>query len=149
MNEDLLAVVVELRRRGEPFALATVVRCERPISAKPGAKAIICQDGSVSGWIGGACAEPLVIQEALQALRDGEPRLLSLVGEGGATPGRTEGLVPYAMRCHSGGTLEIYVGPFLPKPLLMLVSHGPGVETMAAPGLATAFTVTVVAPERV
>jgi xanthine dehydrogenase accessory factor len=149
MSEDLLATVVELRRLGEAFALATVVRCERPTSAKPGAKAIIRQDGTVTGWVGGACAEPLVIQEAQRALRDGEPRLLSLVGEGGATPGRTEGLVPYTMTCHSGGTLEIYVEPFLPKPQLVLVGHGPVVETLAVLGRATDFAVTVVAPEAV
>ncbi len=149
MSEDVLATVVELRRRGEPFALATVVRCERPTSAKPGAKAIIRQDGSVTGWIGGACAEPLVIQEAQRALRDGEPRLLSLVGEGGPTASRIEGLVPYAMTCHSGGTLEIYVEPFLAKSQLVLVGHGPVVETLAVLGRATDFAVTVVPPEAV
>ena len=149
MSEDLLALAVELRERGEPFALATVVRCERPTSARPGAKALIRGDGSVAGWVGGACAEPVVIREAQQALRDGQPRLVSLVGEGGAAPGRTEGLVPYTMTCHSGGTLEIYVEPFLPKPLLVLVGHGPVVETLAALGRATDFAVTVVASESV
>jgi xanthine dehydrogenase accessory factor len=149
MSDDLLALAVELRGRGEPFALATVVRCERPSSAKPGARALIRPDGTITGWVGGACAEPVVIREAQQALRDGQPRLVSLVGEGGAAPGRTEGLVPYAMTCHSGGTLEIYVEPFLPKPLLVLVGHGPVIETLATLGRATDFTVTVVASEAV
>jgi xanthine dehydrogenase accessory factor len=147
MSEDLLGLAVELRRRGEPFALATVVRCERPTSAKPGARALIRADGSLAGWVGGACAEPVVIREALEALRDGQPRLVSLVGEGGAAPGRTEGLVPYTMTCHSGGTLEIYVEPFLPKPVLVLVGHGPVIETLAALGRATDFAVTVIASE--
>jgi xanthine dehydrogenase accessory factor len=145
MSKDLLAAAVELLGRGEPFALATVVRCERPTSAKPGARALIRQDGSVAGWVGGACAEPVVIREAQEALRDGQPRLVSLVGEGGAAPGRTEGVVPYTMTCHSGGTLEIYVEPFLPNPLLVLVGHGPVVETLAALARATDFAVTVVA----
>jgi xanthine dehydrogenase accessory factor len=141
MGEDLLALAVELGRRGEPFALATVVRCERPTSAKPGAKALIRADGSVLGWVGGACAEPVVIREALGALRDGEPRLVALVGEGGPLAGRAEGLVPYAMTCHSGGTLEIYVEPFVPKPRLMLIGHGPVVEALATLGRATDFDV--------
>src|SRR5436309_6760034 len=72
-----------------------------------------------------------------------------MYGEGPRTLGRTEGLLEYGMTCHSGGTLEIYVEPFLPKPLLMLVGHGPVVETLAALGRATDFTVTVVAPEGV
>ena len=147
MSEDLLALAVELRARAEPFALATVVRCERPTSAKPGAKALIFQDGTVKGWVGGACAEPVVAEEARQAMADGQPRLVALVGEGGALPGRTEGLVPYPMTCHSGGTLEIYVEPFLPKPLLVLVGHGPVVDTLAALGRSTDFVVTVLAPE--
>lgn len=143
MAEDVLALAVELRGRGEPFAVATVVRCERPTSAKPGAKALIRGDGTISGWVGGACAEPVVVREALQALRDGQPRLIGLRGDDGADLGRTEGIVPYAMTCHSGGTLEIYVEPFLPKPLLVLVGHGPVVETLAALGRATDFAVTV------
>src|SRR6266478_6387817 len=147
MGEDLLALAADLGRRGEPFALATVVRCERPTSAKPGAKALIRRDGSLAGWVGGACAEPVVVREAVNALRDGRPRLIALVGEGGGTPGRTEGVAVYTMTCHSGGTLEIYVEPFLPKPLLVLVGHGPVVETLAALGRATDFAVTVLAPE--
>ena len=40
MAEDPLALAADLQRRGEPFALAIVVRCEPPTSAKPGAKGI-------------------------------------------------------------------------------------------------------------
>jgi xanthine dehydrogenase accessory factor len=138
---DVLDLAVELRRAGEAFALATVVRCERPTSAKPGAKALVRADGAVTGWVGGACAEPVVVREALRALEDGQPRLVALVGEGGAEARHGEGLVPYPMTCHSGGTLEIYVEPFVPKPLLVLVGHGPVLETLAALGRATDFDV--------
>jgi len=131
MPEDLLTLAAELRGRGEAFALATVVRCERPTSAKPGAKALIRPDGRVTGWVGGACAEPVVAREALAALGDGQPRLVVLVGDGGRDPTRTEGIVHFPMTCHSGGTLEIYVEPFLPKALLVLVGHGPVIETLA------------------
>jgi xanthine dehydrogenase accessory factor len=144
VSQDLLALAAELQGRGEPFALATVVRCERPTSAKPGAKALIREDGSVTGWVGGACAEPVVVREALAALRDGQPRLIGLVGEGGRGPGRTEGVLEYAMTCHSGGTLEVYVEPYLPKPLLVLVGHGPVVETLAALGHAIDYSVAIV-----
>jgi len=143
MPEDLLSLAADLRRRGEPFALATVVRCERPTSAKPGAKALIRPDGRASGWVGGACAEPVVAREALAALRDGRPRLVVLVGDGGRDPARTEGIVHYPMTCHSGGTLEIYVEPFLPKPLLVLVGHGPVIETLATLAESAGYAVTV------
>jgi xanthine dehydrogenase accessory factor len=131
------------RERGEPFALATVVRCERPTSAKPGAKALIRPDGRVAGWVGGACAEPVVAREALAALRDGQPRLVVLVGDGGRDPARTEGIVHFPMTCHSGGTLEIYVEPFLPKALLVLVGHGPVIETLATLGETAGHAVSV------
>jgi xanthine dehydrogenase accessory factor len=139
----LLTLAADLRRRGEAFALATVVRCERPTSAKPGAKALIRPDGRVVGWVGGACAEPVVAREALAALRDGRPRLVVLVGEGGRDPARAEGIVPYPMTCHSGGTLEIYVEPFLPKALLVLVGHGPVIDTLAGLGERTGYEVAV------
>jgi len=143
MSDDLLAVAADLQRRGEPFALATVVRCERPTSAKPGAKALIRDDGTVSGWVGGACAEPTVVREAMNALRDGRPRLLGLVGEGGRGPSRTEGIVDYPMTCHSGGTLEIYVEPYLPKPLLVLVGHGPVIDALSTLGRGADYAVVV------
>jgi xanthine dehydrogenase accessory factor len=145
--DELLALAAELQGRGEAFALATVVRCEAPTSAKPGAKVLVREDGRVHGWVGGACAEPVVVREALLALRDGRPRLLGLYGEGGRTPGRTEGLLEYGMTCHSGGTLEIYVEPYLPKPQLVLVGHGPVVETLATLGRAADFTVVSLADD--
>jgi len=144
MSDDLLALAADLQRRGEPFALATVVRCERPTSAKPGAKALIRDDGTVSGWVGGACAEPTVVREAMNALRDGRPRLLGLVGEGGRGPSRTEGIVEYPMTCHSGGTLEIYVEPYLPKPLLVLVGHGPVIDALSTLGRGADYAVVVI-----
>jgi xanthine dehydrogenase accessory factor len=144
MTDDLLVLAADLRRRGERFALATVVRCERPTSAKPGAKALIRPDGSVTGWVGGACAEPVVAREALAALGDGQPRLVVLVGEGGRDPARTEGIVHLPMTCHSGGTLEIYVEPFLPKAQLVLVGHGPVIETLASLASTAGYQVAVV-----
>jgi xanthine dehydrogenase accessory factor len=147
--EDLLALAADLRRRGEPFALATVVRCERPTSAKPGAKALIRPDGRMTGWVGGACAEPVVAREAQSALRDGQPRLVVLVGDGGPDPARTEGIVHFPMTCHSGGTLEIYVEPFLPKALLVLVGHGPVIETLATLGETAGYAISVLPGETV
>src|SRR5688572_30288371 len=80
---DWLAEAQELTQAGQPFALATVVRRVAPASAQPGAKALILPDGSMRGWVGGSCAQPVVTSEARQALRDGTPRLLRL----GTMPG--------------------------------------------------------------
>jgi xanthine dehydrogenase accessory factor len=145
---ELLALAAELQRRGESFALATVVRCEAPTSAKPGAKVLVREDGRVTGWVGGACAEPVVVREALHAMADGRPRLIGLLGEGARGPGRTAGMVEYPMTCHSGGTLEIYVEPYLAKPLLVLIGHGPVLEALATFGRATEYAVQTVDAEQ-
>ena len=63
MFDDLLEQVTALKGQGKPFVLATVVACKPPTSAKPGAKAIVQSDGSFYGWVGGSCAQPLVVQE--------------------------------------------------------------------------------------
>jgi xanthine dehydrogenase accessory factor len=143
---DWLAEAAALRARGEPFALATVVRSERPTSAKPGAKALVRPDGSVSGWVGGSCAEPVTVKEALDALADGQPRLLVLAGEAARARGPAEGVREYAMTCHSGGTLEIYVEPILPRPELVLVGGGPVVEALARLAAVMGFATTAVEP---
>jgi xanthine dehydrogenase accessory factor len=138
---DWFARAAELQRRGRSFALATVVRCEAPTSAKPGAKALILEDGTVTGWVGGACAEPVIVREALAALRDGRPRLVGLLGEARRGPGRTEGMLEYPMTCHSGGTLEIYVEPYLPKRQLVLVGHDPVLDALATLGSAADYAI--------
>src|SRR5690349_10634859 len=147
MADDVLALAHALTESGEPFALATIVRCDRPTSAKPGAKALIRTDGTVSGWIGGSCAEPVVVKEALRALADGQPRFIALVGEGGSGPGQREGMLAYPMTCHSGGTVEVFIEPVLPKPQVVVIGKGPVGETLAKLSQVMDFTVTQVPSE--
>jgi xanthine dehydrogenase accessory factor len=105
---EIVAQGQALRQARRPFALATVVRCERPASARPGDQALITEDGHVQGWIGGSCTEPVIVREALRALRTGHGCLVRL-GPPHAQPGVTpEGVTVYPMTCHSGGTLEFF-----------------------------------------
>ena len=67
----VLEKAVELSRAGEAFVLATVVWRQGPSSGKEGSRAIVRADGSTFGWIGGACAEPVLFREARTALTDG------------------------------------------------------------------------------
>ena len=78
MFDRFLAKAAELLAKDEPFVTAQVVRFEAPVSGKPGDKAIIFEDGRMWGWIGGGCAQPVVIKEALKALADGQPRLIRI-----------------------------------------------------------------------
>ena len=115
MAEDLLALAAELGRRGKRSRWPRWCGASGRPRPSPAPRPSCGPDGSITGWVGGACAEPVVVREALKALRDGQPRFVGLVGEGRATPGRTEGISEYPMTCHSGGTLEIYVEPYLPE----------------------------------
>jgi len=137
--DDLLGRAYELRVRGEPFALATVIRADRPVSARPGMKALILADGTLVGWVGGSCTHPLVVREALESLRSGAPRLICLAPEG-HDDGR-EGVIRHLMTCHSGGTLEIYIEPVLPKPQLLLIGDAPLVSALSELGRLQGFDV--------
>lgn len=140
--EDLLKQAHELQARGEPFALATVVRVERPASARPGMKAIIRADGTLEGWVGGSCAHPIVVREALSLLREGTPQLIRLSPQHDDRV-EQEGVRQHTMTCHGGGSLEIYIEPMLPKPQLLLVGEAPFVEALARLGHLQGFTVCV------
>ena len=116
MFDDLLEQVTVLKGRGKPFVLATVVACKPPTSAKAGAKAIVQPDGSFHGWVGGSCAQPLVTQESLKALQDGQSRLVLLAPNPEDVDAGLEGTVLIPMACQSEGTLAIYLEPTLPSP---------------------------------
>ena len=130
---DVFDESLELRARDEPFVLATVVAYKSPQSAKPGSRAIIKSDGSISGWVGGGCVQPIVLREAQQALKSGEPKLLSISPDA-AHADDWKGVESYRMSCEGGGSLEIYLEPVLPKPELLIVGESPVAETVAQLG---------------
>ncbi len=140
---DLLDQMRALREQGQPFVLATVVRVERPTSAKPGAKAIITRDGALSGWIGGSCTEPHVIREAEEVLREGSPRLLRLCPPEKMRHAPEEGVSEVKITCMSGGTLEIYLEPYVPQPHLLVIGHQAVAESLANLGRAMDYRVSV------
>ncbi len=140
MFNDLLKRASDLKGQGEPFVLATVVACRPPTSAKPGAKAIVQADGCFTGWVGGSCAQPLVTQEALKALNDGNPRLIVLAPD----PQEVfplEGVVTLTMTCQSEGTLAVYLEPFLPKPQLLVIGQSPMARSLVTLGKNMDFSV--------
>jgi xanthine dehydrogenase accessory factor len=137
---DFFAKGQELRERGEPFATATVVRAEKPTSGKPGDKAIITAGGELWGWIGGSCAEPTVIAEALKALAENRSRLIRL--SAAAAPGsERDGLTDLPMTCYSGGTMEIYVEPHQPPTRLLIVGGQHVARALARLGRAMGYEI--------
>ncbi|MGH3872631.1 MAG: XdhC family protein [Pseudonocardiaceae bacterium] len=128
---EVLEHARELSTRGEAFALATVVWRRGPSSGKEGCRAVITPSGQIFGWIGGACAEPVVVREARRILAEGVPRLVFL-----GTPDELEsvavrdGISYVPMSCQSEGALEIYIEPVEPKPHLVVVGRSPMAQAL-------------------
>lgn len=129
-SEEVLIAAGRLAGEGKPYVLATVVRVERPASTRRGDRALITPEGALTGWVGGACSEPIVIREALRALADGEPRLVR-IGPGGAAAEAPPDVVVAESTCASEGTVEVLVEPQLPRPLLAVVGESPAARTLA------------------
>ena len=128
---EILKEAGELERRGQAFALATVVWRQGPSSSQQGARAIITADGELHGWIGGACAEPTVIREAQRVIADGAPRLLLLGSPGQFGAAVPEGMTVVPISCQSEGALEVYIEPVVPAPHLVIVGRSPMAHTLA------------------
>jgi xanthine dehydrogenase accessory factor len=143
---SIFARAAELEAAGRPFAVATVVAVRRPTSARPGASGLVHPDGSIEGWVGGSCAQPVVVREAQRSLVDGQPRLLRLSKDAPAEGRRGDGVVELVMTCHSGGTLEIYVEPHLPAQVLWVAGTTPIAGALVALGSAAGWRVSVFDP---
>jgi xanthine dehydrogenase accessory factor len=145
---DVLERARELSQRGEAFALATVVWRRGPSSGKEGCRAVITASGQVYGFIGGACAEPVVVREARHILAEGAPRLVFL-----GTPDELEsvavreGISYVPMSCQSEGALEIYIEPVLPKTHLVVIGRSPMVEALVEMGQALGWRAVLVDPD--
>jgi xanthine dehydrogenase accessory factor len=122
--DDLRARAVQLRADRRGFVTATVVRAEKPTSAQAGDSALVLDDGTVLGFIGGECARASVQAQALLALDQGRPVLLRITPSAAseAPPTVESGAVTVHNPCLSGGTLEIFLEPTVPP--AMVVVHG-------------------------
>jgi len=141
----MLEAAYQLTRAGKPFVLATVVWCERPTSAKPGAQAIIQEDGQLRGWVGGNCTQPVVVREARRLLREGgESLLLKLGASERVAQTANAGVRYFPMTCASGGALDVYMEPHLPKPQLLLIGDSPIIAALQQLAPVLDFAVTQV-----
>jgi xanthine dehydrogenase accessory factor len=130
VRPDVLRRAADLSARGEPFVLATVVWRRAPSSGREGATALITADRKVHGWLGGACAEPTVVREAVRALERGEPTLLFLGPPEELEGHARAGVVTVPIACQSEGALEVYVEPVLPQPQLVAIGRSPAAKAL-------------------
>jgi len=145
VTKSIVDEASRLRAEEQPFVIATVVAYKSPQSARLGSKAIILPDGTIDGWIGGGCVQPLVIREAQNVLKSGRPKLVTISPD----PAHDDwkGVQSYQMTCQGGGSLEIYLEPVLPKPELLIVGNSPIAQILCGMGKLLDFKVVVADPE--
>ena len=134
MSNEYFEKLAEFNAAEVPFAVATVIKITGSVSAKPGAKSIIDSNGqTVFGWVGGGCAEEAVREASLESMRDGQTRIVP--------PDLDDEILGVGMPC--GGTMEVYVEPYMPHPELMIVGHGRIAEVLAQLAHTVHFSITV------
>ena len=121
MRNEFVDKLIALRNNSEPFATAMIVRRKTPSSGKPGDQAIITADGKIHGWIGGGCTRGIVLKEALLAMKDRKARFITISPEKQTSTFTNTKI--YSMTCQSGGEVEVYIEPVLPKPQIVIFGN--------------------------
>lgn len=145
--DTVFSTAQRLQQAGTPYALVSVIRALAPASARPGDKAVVTADGQLHGWVGGGCAQPAVLRTVRQVLADGRARLIRIAP---AQEGHEKDLgdvLEFGMACHSGGTLELFVDPVLPRAQLVVIGASPVAASLAQLAPRVGFAVTLVAHE--
>jgi xanthine dehydrogenase accessory factor len=128
---DLFEQMAALRREGQSFALATVVARRAPVSAHLGDRAIVYADGRMEGFVGGACSREIIRQQALDAMKTGCSRLVSIQPDANDSGTPTGEHVVVPMTCVSEGAIDVYVEPFVQARRLVVVGATPVAESLA------------------
>ena len=145
--EDVIDCMARMKGDQQPFAVATVVHVHGGASAREGSKAVIRGDGSVVGWIGGGCTLGAVKKASARALVDGRARFIRVRPRDGAIAevgalNRTEDFDSF---CPTGGTVEVFIEPVLPRASLIVVGGSLVAQALSDLGKRLGFAVTVAA----
>jgi xanthine dehydrogenase accessory factor len=138
VNPQVEERATALRRDRVPFVHARVVRAERPTSAKPGDEAVVLPDGTIEGFVGGACVESTVRAQSLSLLDSSESLLLRISpvddeAEPGDQPSPpAPGTLAVVNPCLSGGTVEIFLEPIVPAPAIAVHGESPIAAALVA-----------------
>ncbi len=113
-DATIFQALASLEQNGEGGALCMIVSSRGSTPRHIGSKMLVYPDGQFIGTVGGGEVEARVIQEALESLQEGQPRLLKydMVDPAQGDPGVC------------GGQLEVYVEPILPQATLVIIGGG-------------------------
>ena len=122
-------ILTALAERREPFAVASVVSTEGSTLGKPGFKIVISQEGKIlHGTLGGGCPDGPIVEVARQTLETGTPRIVRvhLVDTTSSVRGTllADSADEIWVETNCGGTMQIYVEPYLPPHRIVIVAQG-------------------------
>ncbi len=132
---DLFEEIVRLRRAGKRAALATIVHTNGSIPSYESSRMLVRDDGTIAGTVGGGCVEAEVWAAAKEVIRTEAPR--KMVFNLNHEASYDNGLI-------CGGTLEIFVEPILPQPMLYIFGGGHVSTALARAAHAAGFAIGVV-----
>src|SRR6202041_1827687 len=132
---DLFEEIVKMRRAGQRGALATIVHTNGSIPSYESSRMLVREDGSLAGTIGGRCVEAEVWAAAKEVMQKESPRKMVFNLNNEAS--YDNGLI-------CGGTVEIFVEPILPQPVLYLFGGGHVSMAMGKTAFSAGFGVVVV-----
>lgn len=128
-QSEFTKMLDSLASRAVPFAVATVVKTEGSSLGKPGFKVIVSSSGeALYGSLGGVCPESAIASVAKKTLLTGTPKVVKVFLEsvensvGAVLKSQDEDEIHVETNC--GGSMEIYVEPFLPQQRLVLIGQG-------------------------
>jgi xanthine dehydrogenase accessory factor len=114
MTTNIYQALAELEKNNGSAALCTVVKSEGSTPRHVGSKMLVYPDGKFIGTVGGGDLEHRVLDEAWMAISDGAPRTLKYTL---SDPSRGDPGV-------CGGTVEVFVEPILPAPMIVVIGGG-------------------------
>src|SRR5438093_239602 len=132
---DLFEEIVKMRRAGRRAALATIVHTNGSIPSYESSRMLVREDGSIAGTIGGGCVEAEVWAAAKEVMQKESPRKMVFNLNNEAS--YDNGLI-------CGGTLEVFVEPILPQPVVYLFGGGHVSMAVAKAAHAAGFGIVVV-----
>lgn len=138
MFEQYIIKSQQLIAEGRPFVVALVVNYVGPISGKPGDRAIVTEEGKLWGWVAGGCSQAIIIEEALNVLNSGSPKLIQITPDPDQSNSK---ITKHKMTCHSGGTLDVYLEPVIPKPCIVILGKSAIAEKLEKLGKAMEYQV--------
>ncbi len=133
--EDIYEEIVRIRHSGGTGALATIISRKGAAPRKDTAKMLVREDGTTVGSIGGGCVDGEVWQEAMNAIKEGTPRIANFK--------LTEKeMAESGLIC--GGVLDVFIEPIKALPAVYIFGAGHIAQPLSRMAGIAGFKVTVV-----